>query len=343
MTACAADRITQAKYRGPTMTFPVYTGAKIYNGSLVAVRSDGYAVPAADTSGFKVVGVAEQYVYNTGSSGALTVCVRTGVNKFKNSSGTPVVTATLGRLCYVADDQTVAASDSNNIVAGVVTEIDADGDIWVDVSNYTSFATVAGYVGWGSVETVTSGAIDPDKRSSRLSCTGTVAYTLANGSVEGQRKTLTCTVAASAPRGTVTPASGTVWKFNGVNDWVEYEWHTSGGWAVVDGAVGAGGGAGSEDFEVVSTATALSVLVRTSILVVDGTLAMTLPDGTYEGQRKTIMCHTGTTTPECTVTPATTSGTYAVAARHFDAAGEWCELEWHTGGWVAVGGTATAS
>ncbi len=54
------------------------------------------------------------------------------------------------------------------------------------------------------VETVVSGAISLAKRISKLSVTGTVAYTLANGIWIGQEKLLVCSVAASTPVGTVT-------------------------------------------------------------------------------------------------------------------------------------------
>jgi hypothetical protein len=145
--ACSADRNTQIRYRGQTIArLPVYTGVTIYNGSLVALDSTGYAHPAADTSGYKVIGVAEeQVVAGASASGTYTIRVRTGVNKFANSATHPVITATLATAAgyvYVEDDCTVAASGTNSICAGIVTEIDADGGIWVDVSNYSPYAAV---------------------------------------------------------------------------------------------------------------------------------------------------------------------------------------------------------
>lgn len=53
-------------------------------------------------------------------------------------------------------------------------------------------------------ETITSGAVDLTKTKSYLSVTGTVAFTLANGTATGQTHRLECSVAATTPLGTLT-------------------------------------------------------------------------------------------------------------------------------------------
>lgn len=86
------------------------------------------------------------------------------------------------------------------------------------------------------VETVSgAGAISIVKPFTLLSVTGTVAYTLANGTKKGQRKTIRCTVAASSPLGTVTPVSlsgGTSLLFNAVEDFIELVWNGT-AWCIV--------------------------------------------------------------------------------------------------------------
>lgn len=85
-------------------------------------------------------------------------------------------------------------------------------------------------------ETVTTGAVSLAMRTSFISVTDTKAYTLADGTIEGQRKTLRVTVAAGTPDGTLTPttfASGTSIDLDAINECVELEWHTTGGWHVV--------------------------------------------------------------------------------------------------------------
>ena len=101
--------------------------AKIYTGALVALNSAGKAVPASDTAGLTVIGRAEL----TAESGKM-VTVKTGCFRFDNSTSTAEIKATeIGKVCYVADDQTVSKTGgTNNIVAGLVFDIDKKG-VWV--------------------------------------------------------------------------------------------------------------------------------------------------------------------------------------------------------------------
>lgn len=103
------------------------TAAKIYTGALVALNSAGKAVPASDTAGLTVIGRAEL----TAESGKM-VTVKTGCFRFDNSTSTAEIKATeIGKVCYVADDQTVSKTGgTNNIVAGLVFDIDKKG-VWV--------------------------------------------------------------------------------------------------------------------------------------------------------------------------------------------------------------------
>jgi len=235
--ALSANRNTQERTVGVLAVYKVKGSTHIYAGALCATDSNGYLVPASATSGLTVVGRADEEVNNTGSSGDKSFRVQQGLFKWANSSGSAVTQALVGKVCYVEDDQTVGLSESNSIVAGIVVEIDADLGIWVATFwGMNGTAVAAGYPSNGAIETVTVGALDPAKRTTLLSVTGTKAYTLADGSVEGQRKSVICTVAASTPAGTLTPATfanGTSIAFDAVNDSVELEWHASGGWRVV--------------------------------------------------------------------------------------------------------------
>ena len=101
-------------------------GAKIYAGALVALNTAGKAVPASDTAGLTVVGRAEI----TAESGKM-VTVKTGCFLYGNSTSAAVTAAEVGKVCYVADDQTVAKTGgTNSIVAGLVYDIDKKG-VWV--------------------------------------------------------------------------------------------------------------------------------------------------------------------------------------------------------------------
>lgn len=105
----------------------------IYAGAMVAIDATGYALPAADATGLKVVGRAAHTVDNSGTAGngAKSIIVRRGV--FRWANGDTFTRADVGTLAYVGDDATVkkAASLTHDICAGVIVDVDADG-VWVD-------------------------------------------------------------------------------------------------------------------------------------------------------------------------------------------------------------------
>ena len=131
MAALTKARNTPMK-NGDIFAFPVAASAVGFAGSIVMLDG-GYAKPGATAVGKVVVGRAEADFDNTGgSAGALSVEVRRGIFKFTNHATDPVVAAGLGADCYIADDQTVAATSGTNTRsrAGIVTAIDTDG-VWV--------------------------------------------------------------------------------------------------------------------------------------------------------------------------------------------------------------------
>lgn len=136
MTALNQDRNTQTK-DGQLVALLVGAGAKIYGGGLVAVNAAGFAVPGAADATLVSIGRADVSVDNTaGADGAQTVTVVRGkLIKLGNSSVDLVTQASVGRTCYVVDDQTVAATHAGNTrpMAGKVFGIEADGVwVWID-------------------------------------------------------------------------------------------------------------------------------------------------------------------------------------------------------------------
>jgi len=133
MAALTQDRNTPQR-SGNMVTLALAAAAVIHAGSLVAINAAGNAVPAADTAGLKVVGRALAAVDNSaGIAGALSVTVdRLLVFKLANSGVAPVLPANLFGNVMVADDQTVAATSTNSIIAGVAIQIDPDG-VWVEI------------------------------------------------------------------------------------------------------------------------------------------------------------------------------------------------------------------
>jgi hypothetical protein len=104
MAACTTDRNTTYR-QGLELEYPVKAATRIYAGSMVAVDSTGYALPAANTTGYKFVGVALEQVDNSsGANGAVLIRIRTtGVFGF---GATSISQANVGADMYVVDDQT---------------------------------------------------------------------------------------------------------------------------------------------------------------------------------------------------------------------------------------------
>jgi hypothetical protein len=137
--ALAADRKTSIVAGGSTRYRNQKVGAAVkpYKGGLVCWNATGYLAPAAATLGFKVAGLAQETVDNSGGgAGDLELKYLTGVSaKLKNSGTSAIVQADIGKPCYVEDDETVAkAPGAAGVVAGIIEDIDADGGIWVFVA-----------------------------------------------------------------------------------------------------------------------------------------------------------------------------------------------------------------
>lgn len=115
---------------------PVAASTTIYKGALVAINASGYAQAAAAAAGLRIVGVAEDAADNSaGSAGDVSVIPLRGAYFFANSSTTAAVTdGDVGRLCYAADDNTVARHDAlgTRPVAGKVLGIES-GLVLVEV------------------------------------------------------------------------------------------------------------------------------------------------------------------------------------------------------------------
>lgn len=121
----------EEQWLGVENPYRMKANAVIYKGGLVAVDSTGYAVPAADTAGHKVVGVAVTGVDNTGgANGAKTVDVHVGdLFKFTTSGATQ---AWKEQIVYVVNDDAVALTDpGNSVKAGIVKRYESTTVVWI--------------------------------------------------------------------------------------------------------------------------------------------------------------------------------------------------------------------
>ncbi|QOX79800.1 hypothetical protein FY034_12950 [Trichlorobacter lovleyi] len=132
--ALTADRNTQMK-DGELIAVPVAANAVIHAGAMVAANATGFAVPGATATTLTYLGRAEEAVDATGyTDGVVQLLVRRGkAFKWKNSGSDAVTQASLGKDCYIVDDETVSktnAGGNTQSVAGKVVGIDTDG-VWV--------------------------------------------------------------------------------------------------------------------------------------------------------------------------------------------------------------------
>jgi hypothetical protein len=139
--------------------FKLAPGAKIYSGAGVAVfvagSNAGYAAPAGNTAdASKTVGLAlgdpkkyYQTADNTGGQ-AGAVCVEVelpGVGgrcgPWKNSATNALTQAHVGRVVFWEDDETLSHNTSNKRQAGLLVDVDAQGGLWLDLSQTANTAT----------------------------------------------------------------------------------------------------------------------------------------------------------------------------------------------------------
>lgn len=114
-----------AKY----LVLPVKGSTTIFQGSLVALDANGYAIPGKKAENLKAAGRAEETVVNTGGDGELAVRVSRGVFVFDNTTtaANKVTAAHVLGPCYIEDDQTVTALATGASVAGLVIRVDDEG------------------------------------------------------------------------------------------------------------------------------------------------------------------------------------------------------------------------
>jgi predicted RecA/RadA family phage recombinase len=134
MSALTRDRATSYR-EGIEVEFPVAAATKIYAGSIVCINATGYAVPAADTSGYRFGGVALEQVDNSaGADGVKLIRLRrAGVFEFDAAALTQ---AQAGDAMYAVDDQTFAdtAGATNHIKVGKLVKYVSGTKGWIDIA-----------------------------------------------------------------------------------------------------------------------------------------------------------------------------------------------------------------
>lgn len=122
------ERLTDFFGALPSMAdLPVAASTIILKGTLVALSTTGFAIPASsDSTVAKVLGRAASTVDNRlGADGELSVHIQYGTYGWDNSAGADEITIKeIGQLCYAVDNQTVAKTGT--VIAGVVVDVRDD-------------------------------------------------------------------------------------------------------------------------------------------------------------------------------------------------------------------------
>lgn len=128
------DRNTPHRDRN-LLVAAVAAASVIHAGAIVVANASGFAAKGTTATGLTYLGRADQAIDNsTGADGDVSIQVRRHQAFLWANSGTNAVTqASLGKLCYIEDDETVAATDGSGTrsPAGVVVDVNSQG-VWVE-------------------------------------------------------------------------------------------------------------------------------------------------------------------------------------------------------------------
>lgn len=130
MAKLTASRDTNEIASGATsLVLPVKGSTTIFQGSIVAINEDGFAIPGKKAADLKAVGRAEETVENSGSDGEAVVRVKRGVFVFDNTAtaANKLTAADVLGPCYMEDDHTVTKLATGASVAGLVVRVDDEG------------------------------------------------------------------------------------------------------------------------------------------------------------------------------------------------------------------------
>lgn len=135
MTALSANKPRKSRGTVQYTAYKVEASTTIYEGSIVALDSAGYAAPAgALATNNGCVGVSTEYVDNSsGAAGAKTVKVAEGEFLLPATS---IAQANVGEVMYGIDDDTIDETNtsSNKPRAGILTEYVSSTSGWCRIT-----------------------------------------------------------------------------------------------------------------------------------------------------------------------------------------------------------------
>ncbi len=133
-----------ARKQGNLKSYPVEDNVHIYKGAIVVANTSGYALPGADTSGYRFLGIAAEEADNTvtgHSQGGIDV--RVWEDGEHLLPATSITQAMVGQMMYLVDDATVDdITVTNFIPVGILKEYVSTTSGWVSIKEAIGKETV---------------------------------------------------------------------------------------------------------------------------------------------------------------------------------------------------------
>lgn len=210
---------------------------------------------------------------------------------------------------------------------------------------WTKLFDLANCVGGKEIIDTTATALNPLIFLTQLQVTGTMAFTLADGTYSGQRKRIECTVAATTPAGTLTIATPSVATglvtsstivFDSVGQSIDLLW-TGSFWRCIKS-----NRAGVKTTVVGTTVLTGNVLCHTLACSVTATVSSTgtkaIPDGQYPGDMLIVSNTVAASTPigNINFTGVTLANVAATDLQAIGATTDTVTLTWNGTAWLVI-------
>lgn len=217
--------------------FPMEAAKIVYQGCMTALNAAGNLVDAGDAGALVIAGIADPkpevpvFDNSSGAAGALVCRVAAGVRAI-DSDGS-IGQAQVGKPVYVTDNHTVGVADNTagvaRMIAGTLAYWDSVNSkayvcIGLLVSSDSLLNDVRAIISGPLQIMAAAGAVSVAVRTTTITLVGAGAFTLADGTRIGQRKTINSRAAST---GVVTPAHGNGFAtvtFSATAQFVELEW-----------------------------------------------------------------------------------------------------------------------
>lgn len=120
------ERIGNERTGANNLVLQVAGGQVLEQGTMVALNTDGYAVPAAKAADLMIAGVAQSYADNRlGGDGTEVVSVRRGA--FVMAGDSTIKETDLLKTAYMADATTLTLTAEGSSPVGAILEVTEDG------------------------------------------------------------------------------------------------------------------------------------------------------------------------------------------------------------------------